>query len=243
MEPRGVSVAALDPAWRQSALGEFPRHVRDVLIEQSRELMMARGVCLDDVSDLFALIVEGLLRVLVHSPDGRQITIRYASVGSVVGVPPMVLADPGSRLASWSSLTRRVIAAEALQKTRLLVLPSDEVRRYAETEVAVAWPLLRALALIHMEGHDLLADNVFMPVKARVARHLLDLAQREGSEIVVQARRQQIADAVGTVPEVVSRALRSMQDERLIVRRTHCLVLCDTAGLHRLSGAVLPRTL
>jgi CRP-like cAMP-binding protein len=72
---------------------------------------------------------------------------------------------------------------------------------------------------------------MFLPVQARVARHLIDLASLQDDVLVVTAGHQEIADAIGSVREVVSRALGEMRDEGLITRRGNQTILTDVARL------------
>ena len=77
---------------------------------------------------------------------------------------------------------------------------------------------------------------MLLPVRARVAGHLLDLAERRGHELVVDASAQRLAAAVGSVREVVSRVLREMEACGLLRRSGGEVVLVDTAALHRLAS-------
>ncbi len=58
-----------------------------------------------------------------------------------------------------------------------------------------------------------LSDTAFSTVRRRVARHLLDLAseQQQGSELVARISQQDLADAVGTLREVVVPVLRELR--------------------------------
>jgi CRP/FNR family transcriptional regulator, cyclic AMP receptor protein len=71
-------------------------------------------------------------------------------------------------------------------------------------------------------------------VRQRVARHLLDLAAREepGRSLVVSATQQGIAQAVGSVREVVARVLRELKAEQLIDSSRTGIHILDPAGLH-----------
>jgi CRP/FNR family cyclic AMP-dependent transcriptional regulator len=69
-----------------------------------------------------------------------------------------------------------------------------------------------------------------------VSRHLLDLAERKDNQLVVQVNQQELADAIGSVREVVARALRQLQDDDLVARTPGALVLLDPAALHALAS-------
>jgi CRP-like cAMP-binding protein len=66
---------------------------------------------------------------------------------------------------------------------------------------------------------------------------MLDLAERDAGQLVVAASQQDIADAIGSVREVVSRAVLWLRDEGLIRRSGRVYVLDNPAGLHAMTQA------
>jgi CRP/FNR family transcriptional regulator, cyclic AMP receptor protein len=77
--------------------------------------------------------------------------------------------------------------------------------------------------------------NAFGTVRQRVAAHLLDLAsdqQVPGGELVAAVSQQELADAVGSVREVVARVLRDFRLARLVATSADAVHLLDPAGLH-----------
>jgi CRP-like cAMP-binding protein len=75
-------------------------------------------------------------------------------------------------------------------------------------------------------------------MRQRVARHLLDLAVRESEGLVVYASHQNIADAIGSVREVVSRVLRELRADGLVDRAGERIILRRPTELHRLVAEV-----
>ena len=78
------------------------------------------------------------------------------------------------------------------------------MRRAAERDVRVARALLDELSE-RVLSFVVEIPSAFATVRQRVARHLLDLAseRQRGSELVASIGQQDLADAVGTVREVV----------------------------------------
>jgi CRP/FNR family transcriptional regulator len=68
-----------------------------------------------------------------------------------------------------------------------------------------------------------------------VARHLLDLAaeHQQQAALVAPVSQQELADAVGTVREVVARVLRDLRVDGLIRPTRHGIAVLDPARLHR----------
>jgi CRP/FNR family transcriptional regulator, cyclic AMP receptor protein len=79
------------------------------------------------------------------------------------------------------------------------------------------------------------AINTFGSVKQRVAVHLLDLAsakQRRHGPLVARVSQQELADAVGSVREVVARVLRDFRVDQLIATSVDSIQILDAARLH-----------
>jgi CRP/FNR family transcriptional regulator len=66
-----------------------------------------------------------------------------------------------------------------------------------------------------------------------VARHLLDLAsgQHDADALRVPISQQELADAVGTVREVVVRVLRELRDEGVVETGRAGIVISDPVRL------------
>ena len=83
------------------------------------------------------------------------------------------------------------------------------------------------------------AVNAFGSVRQRVAAHLLDLAsdrQRPGGRLVARVSQQKLADAAGSVREVVARALRDLRAAGIVATAADSIVILDPARLYAESG-------
>ena len=84
------------------------------------------------------------------------------------------------------------------------------------------------------------AINAFGSVKQRVATHLLDLAsaqQRPVGRLVARVSQQELADAVGSVREVVARALRDFRLAGLVATAPDSVLVLDPTRIHEESWA------
>lgn len=209
-------------AWRTHRLAGALADSDDIL-EDCVEVRIPAGQTVYRINEL-TLVVSGLIRVYLQSLDGRQITLRYVTDGDLLGLP-MVLAPD-------AMVTVPAQAASTLTDCHLVRLSPQRFRTVVERAAVNMWPLLSELAFLFTGTTDMLAENLFLPVRARVARHLLDLATREDRRLVVHASQQQIADAIGSVREVVSRALVWMRDEGILHRDGAVYVIDDASRLH-----------
>lgn len=166
------------------------------------------------------LVTDGLVRVSLSSEEGRQVTVRYARRGDVLGVP---VAVAGSVPVTAQAVTDAVLIA-----TRPGVLP-QLAQRDPRVGLWMADELADRVQALLQE----LARNTFWPVRRRLARHLLDLAvdAQHGDELLVQASHQDLADHIGSVREVVARTLAGLRTEGLIHNDANGIHLLDPQAL------------
>lgn len=164
----------------------------------------------------WALLVAGLVRVYMRSPAGRQVTVRYVRPGGVLGVATMV-GGPAP------------VSVAAVLPSSLLILASGDVRQMVESDPSVGWVLVRELNRRLYETLEELAGNAFGTVKQRLARHLLDLAVASppALRLVAHVTHQELADATGSVREVVQRVLRELSREGLVATTSSSVVVLD----------------
>ncbi len=242
--PGPAPFAAISPAareaWERTVLASLSPEVTRTILAQAVETRFQAGEVLyrgahHAETAVLGVVVEGLLRFSIHTPDGRSMTVRYAGHGELVGVRGLALGPTtGPAVQRYGG---RALNGEALHDTTVLLLNRDAVTGLARRRAEVSWALTQEIAQQAMRDQELIATNVFSPIRTRVARHLLMLGMKHGRELVLRASHQEIADAIGSVREVVSRALCRFQDEGLVQRRGRFLVLTDPRALYQASLA------
>jgi CRP/FNR family transcriptional regulator len=166
------------------------------------------------------LVVSGLVRVFVTAPDGRTMTVRYCRPGALLGV--MSLFIPKFALPA---------AVQALVDAELLTLSPGVARRAAARDIRVTQALLREQSERAISFLYEVPGSAFATVRQRVARHLLDLASEGGPELVVPISQQQLAEAVGTVREVIVRVLRELRTAGVVHTERNRIIIVDPARL------------
>lgn len=214
---------AILEAWNQSYLRQLPDDIRDVLLAEAFAVTIPAGNTIYAAfrAARFALIQRGRARVQALSEDGRAVTIRYAGPGQVIGLP--------AALAS-----RSPVGAESVTDCDVVFLNVATVLRLARTRPELSGLLLREVTSILFEVIELLTDNLFGSVLQRVSRHMLDLAVETPEGLVVQADQHSIAEAIGSVREVVARALRKLREDGIVARGSTGIRIIDRDRLTEL---------
>ncbi len=168
------------------------------------------------------LVVRGLIRVYMTSPEGRQVTVRYARANDVLGIAVLV-GGPAN------------VSAQALAESSLFRISSRTLTGAARRDARVAWAMAEELNRRLYETLQQTAVNTFGSVRQRVAAHLLDLASAQlhpRGRMVARVSQQELADAVGSVREVVARVLRDLRVAGIVATSSDSVLILDTARLH-----------
>ncbi len=85
----------VEAATELSLFRQFPTAERDRLFAGARRVEAPAGATLFlGASPQPGLVVEGVVKVFLMSPDGRQVTIHYLKQGGTVGILAMVGGPP-----------------------------------------------------------------------------------------------------------------------------------------------------
>ena len=168
------------------------------------------------------LVVQGLIRVYMTSSEGRQVTVRYARPGDVLGIAVLV-GGPAN------------VDVQALAPSGLFRISARMLTGAARSDPRVAWAMAEELNRRLYETLQQTAINAFGSVRQRVAAHLLDLASAQlhpRGRLVARVSQQELADAVGSVREVVARALRDFRIAGIVATSSDSVLILDVTRLH-----------
>ncbi len=168
------------------------------------DVLLARGDRLfdeGDAGDRLYVVLDGKIKLTRTASDSRENLLSVLGPGEMFGEHS--LFDPRPRTAS----------AVAVTDTRLAGLGHDYLRHWLTGRPDVALHLLQALARRLRRTNDVMADLVFTDVPGRVAKALLDLADRFGEEqedglqVHHDLTQEELAQLVGASRETVNKAL------------------------------------
>ncbi|HEX3899869.1 MAG TPA: Crp/Fnr family transcriptional regulator [Mycobacteriales bacterium] len=154
----------------------------------------------DDGDRLF-IVLDGKVKITRAAVDGRENLIAVLGTAEMFG--ELSLFDPGPRTASVSAVTDATLAS----------LDHDDLRPLLLERPGVAVELLQALAQRLRRTNEAMADLVFTDVPGRVAKALLDLADKfgvveaDGTRVRHDLTQEELAQLVGASRETVNKAL------------------------------------
>jgi CRP/FNR family transcriptional regulator len=220
-------MSALDPAVSDalslSLLASFPAPLRERLLADAIRVDVPAGgtIYREDDTPRCTLVVSGLVRNFMTSPTGREVTVRYARPGDLLGIATVV-GGPAP------------VAVQMVTDVTLLFLNAATLAAMGRTEPAVGWLLAEEVTRRLYETLEILADQTFGSLRQRVARHLLDLAasQRRGGQPLAPVTQQALADAVGSVRPAVARVIGELRDAGLVETVPDGIVIRDPARLY-----------
>jgi CRP/FNR family transcriptional regulator, cyclic AMP receptor protein len=203
----------------------LPTETVELLVDGGRVAAFPPGQTVYAEADVegLAVVVGGLLRVYMHASDGRQVTVRYARAGDLLGVPSLV-GGPAP------------VFVQTVTPAVVFLLDAARVKRMARSDASIAWEFAEESVRRLYDVLEELAGNVFASVRQRVVRHLLDLASSRpapSSTLTAFVSQQDLANSVGSVREVVARVLAELRAERLVRTSPGRVEILDPVGLSR----------
>jgi CRP/FNR family transcriptional regulator, cyclic AMP receptor protein len=212
----------LGAAVAQSLLARLPADLKAQVLDGGYRIDLPAGAQPSGGADetAVALVLDGLIRVFLVSEAGRQVTVRYARPGETLGLVHLFGRQTDVR-------------AQAITPTRVWAVPPARLRALADQHAVLATAIAEECALRASDAMEELALLTFGSVRQRVARHLLDLAaaRPHAGELVAGVTQQQLADAAGTVREVVARVLKQLHQAGVTAGSDGGIVIRDAARL------------
>jgi CRP/FNR family transcriptional regulator len=211
----------LGAAVEQSLFARLPADLTTQLLDGGYRIDLPAGAqpSAGDQTPI-ALVLDGLIRVFLLSEAGRQVTVRYARSGETLGLVHLYGRKTG-------------VHSQAITPASVWAISPARLRALADRQAVLATAIAEECALRASDAIEELALLTFGSVRQRVARHLLDLAaaQQHAGELIAAVTHQQLADAAGTVREVVARVLKQLHQAGVTAGADRGIVILDAARL------------
>lgn len=220
---------------RFSLLEALPEERLQMLSERMQHRRLERGTTVmrrGDASSALYFVMDGRLKVVDHTPGGREIGLAWLGAGDWFG--EMALIDEQPRAATVVTVTESV----------LLSLDGAAAREHLLADPSVVQHLLRYLAgMVRRDNHQrtLLSSGTAFE---RVCRFLLSIAPPDSAcepwTIEPTLTQDAIASMTDTSRETVSRALALLRERGVVEKREQRIVIVDPPGLERMVQGVAP---
>ena len=182
-----------------------------------------------DESPKTGIVLRGALRAFIALPDGGQVTTRYLRAGDITGV----FAPRQPHLAR---------GVQALESCEMLFIDAARVKELSMTKPLFAWEMIEELTTVLNSTHKAMYVRAYGSLRQRVVTAILDRAEALGGVTAGQSvpeTQHELANAVGSVREVVANVLQALKREGLVDIRRGGLVILEpdrlideaTAGL------------
>ena len=207
-----------------SLFGSVPPGEQRLLADHASVRRLARGgflfVAGDEAQGMF-VVVSGSVRAFRVSSDGREQVIHVEHAGATLAEVPVF--DGGPYPAT----------VEAEEESVVLFIDKRDFHQFLLTHPPVALAALKLMAARLRHHAELVESLSLREVGQRLAQFFISEARDRGRlengpiELNLLLSHQQLAARVGSVREVVTRALARLQKDRLILLRGHHLVILD----------------
>ncbi|MDQ0396349.1 Crp/Fnr family transcriptional regulator [Labrys monachus] len=175
------------------------------------------------------ILMQGCIRLSIVSAEGRELILREAEAGDVIG--EIAVLDGG----------RRTADAMAIGPVTAGFVGRTPFARLLAARPALQMPILQVLCSRLRDTTDQLESIALYPLEARLARFLLWHVRRHGRTRADGARsapltisQSAIASFVGASRPKINRLLAAFEESRAIERRG-AIIHCDIAALRRLA--------
>jgi CRP-like cAMP-binding protein len=187
------------------------------------ETVFAEG----EQGDTLYIVLDGKVKIGRRATDGRENMLSVMGPSDMFG--ELSLFDPGPRTATATVVT----------DARLASLAHSSLRPWITDRPEIAEQLLRVLARRLRRTNDALADLIFTDVPGRVAKQLLALSERFGTEEADGLRvhhdltQEELAQLVGASRETVNKALADFASRGWVRVDSRALTILDGERLAR----------
>ncbi|MDM7999521.1 MAG: Crp/Fnr family transcriptional regulator [Dehalococcoidia bacterium] len=164
----------------------------------------------DDPGSSLHVIKSGCVKITTNSPEGQEIIMAILNEGESFG--EIALLDGNPRSAN----------AVAIQATQTLTLDRRDFLHIISCHPEMVSSVLAAVAAGWRRTSHLLEDAVFLDLPGRLAKRLLELADKhgvrtdKGIQVDLGLTQQDLGAAVGVSREALNKQLSLLQERGLV---------------------------
>lgn len=180
-----------------------------------------------DIGDRVFLLEQGWVTIRLSGPDGEEMLLNVRGPGELLG--EMSILDRAPRSA----------AAVAVDEVTALVAPASSLSRVIATDAEAANEVVHVLLARLRESDAQRLEYAVFPTITRVARRLVDLAERfgeptpEGTRVDLPLSQEELASWCASSREATAKALRTLREVGAIATGRRTVTLTDADELRR----------
>ena len=213
------------PVSRSALGGSFLASVDPRVVDALTRRAVVQHVDAGDVfvsetdSQWAGIVLSGMARVFLRTPSGRQVTLRTATAGGSIGIAAVFASSS--------------ISVQAITECDVLRLDTQKLVTLAHAHPDLAMAIARELSVRLIETYREIVIRADGSVHQRLARQLLHLSSVRGPQLLaVMMSHSEIADAVGSAREVVTRHLHKFQSDGMLRLERGRITIVDPLRLH-----------
>lgn len=170
----------------------------------------------------FVLVLDGTISVSLIGRSGREIELYGVAPGETCVQTTLCL------------LGHQVYSAEAVARTQmsLIIVPRGQFTRLIEGSSGFRNYVFRSFGTRLADVTAVLEQVAFVRIEARLAAELL---KRAGHDGIARVTHQDLATAIGSAREVVSRRLEELSRQGLVALDRGLVRVTDRAGLREVA--------
>lgn len=178
-----------------------------------------------DEADALYGVVGGMMRIWLHGPDGKELTLSLMEPGDFFG--EIALLDG----------LRRTASASAFSDSELITVPRRDFLALLEEEPRLSLHIVELLCERLRSSTDRIRDTTFLDLGTRLCKTLKALAIGHGRDepggTVIDAKLSQsmLAQFLGASREAVNKQLKLLERDGVIGRSGHLIKICNAQAL------------
>jgi CRP/FNR family transcriptional regulator, cyclic AMP receptor protein len=209
------------------------RDQRDALSEVglSRDYPAGATICLEgDPATHVFILIAGWVKILSSTNDGHEIVLALRGDGDLVGD------------ISGATTGRRSSTIQAVDVVHALIVQYDAYNRFLDSNTGADRAYRRMVTQRWSDASTMLREHAVTAGAQRLARHLLELADRHGREmdgtiyLAMPLTQDELASMAGTSRATVTRALSNWRKRGFILTGQRHITILDREGLRKVAG-------
>ncbi len=179
----------------------------------------------DAVTGIY-LVVQGKVKTVKLTEDGRQLMTGIYSSDEYFGIPSLLLNEPYSE------------TAEAMEDTTICLLPKDMMEELLSLYPDIGRQFIKILSNNLIEKEEQLLQLAYHSVRKRLAEVLIRLSKQEKTidPFLLKVSHDNLAALAGMATETVSRILSDFKDENIIERKGSQIQILDANKLQQMKN-------